>query len=378
MNIIQNNYCEYGRYSWLLQNQSEPLFLKPDGVRTRYCIGWNGYGRYIPGSLKVKYNGTYADITEEPNGIFYNFNIAPSGNYDDYEVTYVTRPLDYAFSTGNKLGGYEGEEYFLFPNWNNALGEGDAFWIGKWQASKNSSNIPQSKSGVNLWCDITRGNAITACKSKGNKFGMMRNRQWVSIARWCDHHEIHVKGNIYGRQTNNLDGDYTTLAQAGGGYNASNGCYFVTGSTIPDTWNHNGKSNGIHNMVGNIWEHINGLENRYGEIYIYDENDNYVDSGVSVKSSGNTNTNIVDITDTNETILNEGIANTVSTNGYIPSNLDGDYMYPNTTQTNLIYRGGSSDNGDNGLQAGLWTFSANLVLLHSGWCNGFRLSRKLI
>ena len=370
MNVeIENTIHLY----WLIHQQTEPLFLKPDGVRTRYCIGWNGYGRYLPGTLKVTYNGLPCNISEEENGLFYNFDIAPSGNYDDYTVTYAVRPLDYAFSTGNELGGYPNEEYFLFPNWNNALGEGDGFWIGKYQASNNGSNIPQSKSGVNLWCYVTRNDAITACKSKGNGFDMITNREWVSIVRWCDHHEIHVKGNIYGNDTNNLDGDYTTLDQCGGGYYAGNGYYYVTGATIPDTWNHNGKSNGIHNMVGNIFEIIDGLENRSGEIYIYDENKNYVDSGVSV--SNNSNMNIVDITNTSEAILNEGIANTVDTQGYVPSNLDSDYAWYNNSQTYLLLRSGSSNLG---LQCGLWAFSVSNALSLSNWNVGFRLSRDLI
>ncbi len=375
MIITSINYSKYGGYEYLLNEFTEPLFLKPDGVRTRYPIGWNGYGRYMPGSLKVSYKGTSCNITEESNGIFYNFEVAPdiNTNYSDYEIDYVVRPLDYAFSTGLPEGGYEGEEYFLFPNWNNALGEGDGFWIGKWQASNNGSNIPKSKSKVNLWNNITRDSVINHCKNKGKGFKMVTNREWVSIARWCDHHEIHVKGNIYGQQTNNLDGDYTTLTQCGGGYIVSEGTYFVTGDTIPDTWNHNGRSNGIHNMVGNIWELIDGLENRNGKIYIYDENDNYVDSGVSVSSSGNAF--IVDIANTTEVILNEGIANTVSTNGYVPSNLDSDYAWYNNDQTNVLYRGGSSGNG---LQAGLWTFHVASALSDSVWTRGFRLSRKLI
>ena len=361
------------KYQSLIYSHNEPLFLKPDGVRTRYCIGWNGYGRYLPNTLKVTYNGLPCNISEESNGIFYNFEIAPSGNYDDYEVSYITRPLDYAFSIGDPLGGYPNEEYFLFPNWNNALG-GDAFWIGKWQASNNGNNIPYSKSDVSYWCNITRDSAINACKSKGNGFGMVTNREWVSIARWCDHHEIHVKGNIYGNQTTNLDGDYTTLTQAGGGYNANDGYYFVTGTTFPNTWNHNGLSTGIHNMVGNVWEFIDGLENRSGEIYIYDENGNYVDSGISVNSS-NSEGNIVDITNTSEALLNEGIANTVSTNGYIPSNLDGDWAWYNNGQSNVLFRGGGSLDG---LRCGLWAFHVIASLSSSNWTNGFRLSRDLI
>ena len=384
MIILPSNYSEYGGYEYLLNNQTEPLFLKPDGVRTRYPIGWNGYGRYIPGTLRVKYNGVDCNITEESNGIFYNFNVAPDSNtnYDDYEVSYTVRPLDYAFSTGLPEGGYEGEEYFLFPNWNNALGEGDGFWIGKWQASNNGSDIPQSKSGVNLWSNITRDNAINACKIKGKKFGIVTNREWISIVRWCDHHGIHVKGNIYGNQTNNLDGDYTTLNQCGGGYivydeydyekEEEKKYYYVTGNTIPDTWNHNGKSNGIHNMVGNAWDFIDGMENRLGEIYIYDENGNYIDSGVSVINSSRES--IVDITNTTEAILNEGIANTVSTNGYIPSNLDGDYAWYNNDQTSVLLRGGGLGTG---LWAGLWAFNVNNALSNLALIFGFRVARKI-
>ena len=135
MNIQLGNYAiESWGFPHLIHSFTEPLFLKPDGNRTRYPIGWNGYGRYIPGSLKVKYNNVECDITEEDNGIFYNFSVAPAANtnYSDFEVEYMVRPLDYAFSTGAIEGGYEGEEYFLFPNWNNALNEKEAFWIGKW------------------------------------------------------------------------------------------------------------------------------------------------------------------------------------------------------------------------------------------------------
>jgi len=369
------NYDNFSRYATdTVINQSEPLFLKPDGNRKRYCIGWNGVGRYVPGSLTVTYKNTPVNVTEEDNGIFFNFDTAPSASdsIDDFEITYVVRPLDYAFSVGDELGGYEGEEYFLFPNWNNALGEGDGFWIGKWGASNNGNNIPQSKSGVNFWCNITRDSAISVSRSKGKGFNIVTNREWVSIARWCEHHEIHVKGNIYGQQTNNLDGDYTTLAQAGGGYNASSGYHFVTGTTFPDTWNHNGKSDGIHNMVGNVWEFIDGLENRGGEIWIYDENGNYVDSGVSVSSSGNGN--IVDIVNTSEELLNEGIANTVSTNGFVPNNLDEDYAWYTNNQTNVLFRGGSSIDG---LQCGLWAFGVDSALSYSDWIGGFRLARKI-
>ena len=376
MQVFCDNYVENQA---LYHTFTEPLFLKPDGVRTRYPIGWNGYGRYFPGTLKVTYNGLPCNISEESNGIWFNFDIAPGANtnYEDYTISYVARPLDYAFSVGLPEGGYTGEEYFLFPNWNNALGEGDAFWIGKWEASNNGNNIPQSKPNTTyLWTSITRGSIISVSKSKGKGFKMATNREWVSIALWCDHHEIYVKGNIYGGDANNLDGDGTTFAQCGGGYIIYDRSYVITGNTIPDTWNHNGKNNGIKHMVGNIWEFMDGIENRGGEIYIYDENGNYVDSGVSIAAStSSVGTQIKDISNTSEAILNEGIPNIVDTQGYVPSNLKTDAMWNNNGGQNTLIRSGGSMYG---LQCGLWTFAANSDPSTSYPDNGFRLSKDLV
>ena len=376
MIITSINYSKYGGYEYLLNEFTEPLFLKPDGVRTRYPIGWNGYGRYMPGSLKVSYNGIPCNITEEDNGIFYNFSVAPADNtdYNDYEIDYVVRPLDYAFSTGLPEGGYEGEEYFLFPNWNNALGEGDAFWIGKYQASNNGSNIPQSKSGVNLWANITRDSAINVCINKGIGFGLMRNRQWVSIALWYDHHNINVIGNVAGNISNSLDEEGTTTTDVNGYYNS--GRYIVTDKTIPTKWNHNGLSTGIHHMVGNLWEIIDGLESRNCKIYIYDKGRNYVDSGVDITDSivDFQGKKIIDIINTSNEILNEGIPSVVSTNGYIPNNLANSYMWNSELSAAPGIRGNSNENAG---MSGIWSFSVEDDLSYKASVTTFRLCRRL-
>ena len=365
------------KYQSLIYSHNEPLFLKPDGVRTRYCIGWNGYGRYLPNTLKVTYNGLPCNISEESNGLFYNFEIAPGSNtnYEDYKVSYITRPLDYAFSTGDPLGGYPGEEYFLFPNWNNALGEGDGFWIGKWPATYNGNTIPLSKSGMSdIWRVVLIDNAIYYSKAKGEGFNIVRNRRWVSIALWCDHHNIYVNGNIYGNAYN-LDGNGTTLSDCGGGF-AHHGYNFVTGPNIPDSWNHNGKSNGIKHLAGNVFEFMDGIENRSGKIYVYDENNQYVDSGIDITANVSDRVQIIDISNTTKEILDEGVPNIVSTNGYIPSNLKQDAMWSSNGAKNIIYRGGSADFG---VSDGLWAFVSWSGRSEAAYDNtGFRLSRDLI
>jgi hypothetical protein len=89
-----------------IHSVSEPLFLNPDGNRTRFPIGWEGKGRYIPNSLKLVRMSDNTELdpatyAEEANGVFFNFVNAPAaGAYTDIEVRYLVRPDDYAFSLG--------------------------------------------------------------------------------------------------------------------------------------------------------------------------------------------------------------------------------------------------------------------------------------
>jgi hypothetical protein len=97
----------------------EPLFLNPDGTRKLFPIGWEGKGRYIPGSLRLyrASDNTLIDPNtyhEMENHVFFEFNSAPAaGSYTDIKVKYLVDPVDYAFSQGTSDSAYPGEEYFL-------------------------------------------------------------------------------------------------------------------------------------------------------------------------------------------------------------------------------------------------------------------------
>ena len=176
--LIINDYSDY------FTTVEEPLFLNPDGVRTRFPIGWEGKGRYIPGSLKLyrTSDNTLIDpatYSEESNGVFFNFTSAPaSGNYDDIIVRYIVNPTDYAFSMGTSDSAYPGEEYFLFPNWNNAKGCDSAFWVGKYAASRadattssqGTSSTPVSKKGKPSWTVTAWADQVASCLTKGQDF----------------------------------------------------------------------------------------------------------------------------------------------------------------------------------------------------------------
>ena len=201
----------------------------------------------------------------------------------------------------------------------------------------------------------------------------MRNRQWVSIALWTAHHDIHVKGNK-NSDKGNLDGDYTTYTSCGTGYTNSNGEYIVTGNTIPDTWNHNGLSTGIHNMVGNVWEWVDGLEGRSGSIYIHDEDGIFIDSGIIISNTNNTGSQIISIFNTSDDILNEGIPNIINNNGYIPSNLDTSHIWfnPSISQGTIV-RGGKSAI----LMSHIWTLYEHNSIDFYGAGTGFRIIKQV-
>lgn len=137
--------------------------------------------------------------------------------------------------------------------------------------------------------------------------------------------------------------------------------------------NHNGKQNGIKNLCGLYWEFVDGLENRSGKIYVYDENnEDYIDSGIDLSQDTGYDIQIIDIFNTTQNILNEGIPSIRNRNGYIPSNLNED-RFRNNNGNNILLRG--STFVDN-LKYGLWTFHISFGGTASDV--GFRLSKDLI
>ena len=72
----KDKFSKYSNYHY----ETEPLFLDPDGTRTRFPIGWKGVGRYLPGSLKVytcRVPDKYLPTPFQPIG---NLVLVPSGS----------------------------------------------------------------------------------------------------------------------------------------------------------------------------------------------------------------------------------------------------------------------------------------------------------
>jgi len=374
--VSTNSLCEG------IHSVSEPLFLNPDGNRTRFPIGWEGKGRYIPGTLRLVRMSDSTELdpatySEESNGIFFNFNTAPAaGSYNDIAVRYLVRPEDYSFSQGTKYSAYPGEEYFLFPNWNNAKGCGDAFWVGKYAASNGGNNVPVSMKGKVSWVNTAWQTQVASCAPKGTGFHCIRNREWVAISLWTKEMGIDVYGNFNGYNTGG-----TNIDMRGIGTNitsdmadTSDNYHKILTGTGPDSFRHNGKAGGISDLGGNVWEAVDGLQLRNGVPYILDEsNSTYValsSSDITSWSSTSSNKVYYYINNSTNDLLNEGLP--VETAGLQVSN--DDILWKNNSGTRICYRGGSCDYGTG---AGVWTLQLYNDVSNSGWDAGFRLARAL-
>ena len=112
----------------------------------------------------------------------------------------------------------------------------------------------------------TRKAARDACKSKGPGWHLMTNHEWAAIALWCAARGIVPTGNTeYGRShkrhyETGVRWDKKAPNYRGGEPET------LTGSG-PKEWNHDQTVNGIADLVGNYWEHVDLLELREGRFY---------------------------------------------------------------------------------------------------------------
>ena len=388
MKIVITTKDEFAKYANYYQ-ESEPLFLDPDGTRTRFPIGWRGVGRYLPGTLQV-YTASgekVSGITEEDGGVFFNFTSAPSaGSYKDYVVKYVPRPDDVAFSKGLSNSSFPGEEYFLFPNWIDGPGIGDAFWIGKYQASRSdatttsqgSSTILASRKNVCPVTGVTYSTWDTLISNKGSRFHLITNREWNNVILWSLKMGIKITGNCYGyvnKSYINIDAEGTNMTQY-----PADGNYKTRTGMGPTTWNHNGLEGGIADMCGNVWEATDGLKLVNNVIYIFDNDTdkNWVSTGVAysgnliTNSSGSSFGNTL-YYPTDSDLWKEMIPCNVSGKETITAYGDDGTWFASGER--ILYRGGSCDGGS---LAGVFVFYVTGNSSSSNWPLGCRLCVKLL
>ena len=107
--------------------------------------------------------------------------------------------------------------------------------ISCYESSNNGNSIPVSKYNGTPWVNIDFDNARANCLKKGKGYHLMTNWEWAAIALWNAKYGPEVSGNV------------SSNAAVGTGTNG------VSSS-------HNGKADGIFDLVGNVWEWCDGLK----------------------------------------------------------------------------------------------------------------------
>jgi len=105
--------------------------------------------------------------------------------------------------------------------------------------------------------------AKEACLAAGPGFHLMTNWEWAAIALWCAASGHDVRGNTGLGNSHSHPGEK--------GERTNNGHVTATG-TGPDSWRHDGTPHGIADLVGNVWEWVDGLKLVGGKVVMPADN----------------------------------------------------------------------------------------------------------
>jgi hypothetical protein len=118
--------------------------------------------------------------------------------------------------------------------------------------------------GLSPKVSITFDQAKAACAANGPGFHLMTNWEWAAIALWCLKNGSQPRGN-----TNN--GKSHEAAWETGTPTPDNASKTLGGSG-PVSWRHDNSIGGIADLVGNIWEWLDGLKSIDGRLYFPADN----------------------------------------------------------------------------------------------------------
>ena len=130
-------------------------------------------------------------------------------------------------------------------------------------------SLPNAAPFVN----ITWDNAKAACTGKGTGWHMMSNWEWAAVALWC------IKnGNPIPDGNTNYGQSYLHPFQtgrrcdAGTPGNSAGANPAILGGSGPANWRHDNSMMGISDLVGNVWEWVDGFKTEAGIIQMPTDN----------------------------------------------------------------------------------------------------------
>lgn len=246
---------------------------------------------------------------------------------------------------------YPQDGFHVHPAFMHNGKELDYFLLGAYEASKGSSNKPESLSGKTPWVNISYNDAVPACKTRntGNSGSEQYGWHMMNVYEWNFVSLLML-----------IELGTPDVQTAIGSGNSSSSAAVSTGSS-------NAVWRGLHEHWGNVWKITDGLKTDSNkQVLIWDNQGN--ETWVSTGMTG----------DTNGFALNEG-DNFSFMDLLIPGN-DGsstsfasstaDYAYYNTDC--VLYTGG---HWIYGTHCGAFCFLMNDSASHSYASIGFRLAK---
>lgn len=137
-------------------------------------------------------------------------------------------------------------------------------FIGAFQSSLVGSravSLPRTYPTTSINFDTAK----TYCANKGAGWHLMTMHEWAAISLWCMANGFEPRGNTdYGRAH---DRHVERGRRMDGGLPGDTaGSPRVHGGSGPDAWRHNNSPWGISDMVGNVWEWLDGFKLQDGRI----------------------------------------------------------------------------------------------------------------
>ena len=243
------------------------------------------------------------------------------------------------------------EGFHVHPAFMHDGQELDYFLLGKYEASKDSNNKPQSLAGKTPWVSITTPNAITACQSRNTGASGSEQYGW------------HIE-NIFEYQFVSL----LMLIELGApDVQSIIGSGNINGSAVVSTGTSNAVWRGLHDHWADAWEIVDGLKTgANSQVLIWDNqgNETYIDTGVVVQDKGFANKKGLNY-DLGDLFIpaDDGGGSTFS-----GSTSDGVWVAANC----VCYLGGGWNDG---AQDGAFTFDVAAAASHSHTDLGFRLAK---